>query len=332
MRVFLSGATGAIGRRLVPKLVAAGHHVFGMTRSERKLDGLRAQGAEGFVCDVFDGERLHALLRDVRPHAVIAQLTNLPQEPNPFRLERFYRDNDRVRRDGTANLVAAAQAAGVRRFLCQSMAIWYAPGGDTPKTEADPLYLRAPEPVGAAVRTLQHMEATVLTAALEGIVLRYGAFYGPGTWHGAGGAIWEATRKRRYPIVGAGSGVYSWIHVDDAADATVAALEGGGRGIYNVVDDEPAPVSAWLPAYAQAIGAPPPRRVPAWLLKPFARGFLAWERSIPGASNGHIAQDLGWRPRWSTWRDGFVHGLGHAAAPDAPAPHAQRVVDRDGAA
>ncbi len=316
MRVFVAGATGAVGRRLVPKLVGAGYRVFGMTRSEARFDGLRAAGATPIRCDVFDRERLGNVLAEIRPHAVIAQLTNLPQTPNVLKLEAFYRDNDRVRREGTANLVAAAQAAGAKTFVCQSMAIWYAPGGRRLKREEDPLHLGAAEPVGTAVRTLQNMEASVLQSGLGAIVLRYGSFYGPGTWHGAGGAIWKMVKARRYPMLGQGAGVYSWIHVDDAADATVAALEHGRPGTYNVVDDEPAPVSAWLPAYAEAIGAPPPRRIPDWLVRPFARnGFLAWERTIPGASNERICRELGWRPRWSTWREGFRRALGEADLP-----------------
>lgn len=320
MRVFVAGASGAIGRQLVPKLVAAGHRVFGMTRSERRLMELRAMGAEPVLCDVFDRERLLRQFLALRPEAVIAELTSLPQRPNLLRMKAMYRANNRVRLEGTANLIAAAREAGSRRLVFQSMAVWYAPDGAALRTESDPLYVNAPEPLGGGVRALQGMEQAVLGSGLEGILMRYGAFYGPGTWHGQGGAIWRMVKKRRFPLIGDGTGVYSWIQIEDAAAATVAALEQGQPGsIYNVVDDEPAPVREWLPAYAAAIGAPPPRHVPSLLAWPLLRtGFMAWERTVPGVSNARIVRELGWRPRWSSWREGFRLALGERTEPTSP--------------
>ena len=249
MRVFVAGASGAIGRQLVPKLVAAGHRVFAMTRSERRLGALHSLGAEPVLCDVFDRDWLRRHFVALRPEAVIGELTSLPQTPNPLRMKAVYRENNRVRVEGTANLIEAAQEVGVRRIVCQSMASWYAPDGPAPRTETDPLYLQAPEPIGSGVRALKQMEDEVLGARLEGILLRYGGFYGPGTWLGEGGVLWKLVKKRRYPVLGEGAGVYSLIQIEDAAAATVVALERGAPGgIYNVVDDEPAPIGTWLPA------------------------------------------------------------------------------------
>jgi nucleoside-diphosphate-sugar epimerase len=264
------------------------------------------------LCDVFDRDRLRRHFVALRPEAVIGELTSLPQTPNPLRMKAVYRENNRVRVEGTANLIEAAQEVGVRRIVCQSMASWYAPDGPAPRTETDPLYLQAPEPIGSGVRALKQMEDEVLGARLEGILLRYGGFYGPGTWLGEGGVLWKLVKKRRYPVLGEGAGVYSLIQIEDAAAATVVALERGAPGgIYNVVDDEPAPIGTWLPAYAAAIGAPPPPHVPAWLADRLTRtGFLAWERTMPPASNKRIVRELDWRPRWASWREGFRVALG----------------------
>jgi nucleoside-diphosphate-sugar epimerase len=305
MRVLLAGATGAIGRPLSFQLIAAGHRVIGLTRSAEKTGLIRASGAEPAVCNVFDLRALRTLLGDLRPDAVIHQLTALPQRLNIRKLKSQYSANNRIRREGTRNLLEAATRAGVQRFLIQSMASWYRPGGAPLKTENDPLYLNAPEPVGKAVRALRYMEQIVFDSGLEWTVLRYGAFYGPGTWFGKDGAVWQQVRKRIYPQIGSGSGVYSWIHVDDAAAATVKALESGPTGIYNVVDDEPAPVHEWLPLYAAAIGARPPRKVPCWAAAMFAGGLVKWETTMPGASNQKIKSELNWAPRYTTWRTGF---------------------------
>ncbi len=241
MRVFLAGATGAIGRRLVPQLVEAGHEVTAITRAEAKLGHLRSLGAEPVLCDVFDAGRLGSVVARAEPDAVINQLTDLPQSLNPRKLGEYYAANNRVRREGTTNLLDAARGAGVRRFLVQGAAYWYAPTGGPVKTEEAPLYLDAPAPIGPAVRTMKGVEDAALSAGgLEGVVLRYGMFYGPGTWYAKDGDVGRQVRKRRYPMIGRGKGTYSFIHVDDAASATVAALERARPGVYNVVDDEPA--------------------------------------------------------------------------------------------
>ena len=226
MRVFLAGATGAIGRHLVPQLVEAGHEVTAMTRSEEKLSELHSLGAEPVLCDVFDAERLGLVVARAEPDAVINELTDLPQSLNPRKLAKYYAANNRVRREGTKNLLSAAHSARVRRFLVQGAAYWYAPTGGPVKTEEAPLYLNAPAPIGPAVEAISEVEDAVLSAeGMEGIVLRYGMFYGPGTWYAKDGDVGRQVRKRRYPVIGHGEGTYSFIHIDDAASATVAALE-----------------------------------------------------------------------------------------------------------
>lgn len=311
MRVFIAGATGAIGLPLTKLLAAAGHNVTGMTRSEAKVEIIRAAGAEPAICDALDAQRLRGVVAAARPEAVIHQLTDLPREFGLKKLREAYVNNNLLRSKGTENLVAAAQQAGAARFVVGSMATWYEPKGSELKTEGDPLYIYADEPVGRAVRTLQHMEQAVLDSGLEAVVLRYGAFYGPGTWYGKGGSAWQAMLDRRYPLVGEGSGVYSWIQVDDAARATILALTGARPGIYNIVDDEPALTRDWLPAFARAIQAKPPRHVPVWIARLVAgRGFVEWDRTMAGASNAKFKGELGWKPVYRSWRTGFEIGLG----------------------
>src|SRR5918992_217636 len=226
MRVFVAGATGAIGNQLVPQLIEAGHQVTAITRSKEKLGKLRDLGAEAVLCDVFDAGRLGSVVAQSEPEAVINQLTDLPQSLKPRKLGEFYAANNRVRREGTTNLLDAARGAGARRFLVQGAAYWYAQTGGPVKTEEAPLYLDAPPPIGPAVETIKEVEDAVLSAdGIEGIVLRYGMFYGPGTWYAKDGDVGRQVRKRRYPMIGKGEGTYSFIHVGDAAAATVAALE-----------------------------------------------------------------------------------------------------------
>lgn len=312
MRVFVAGATGAIGKALLPQLIAAGHQVTGLTRSEVKAPSIRATGAEAVVGDVFDAARMTELVGEARPDAVIHVLTALPQEFDLAQLRRAYPDNNLVRREGTKNLVAAARAAGVRRFLVESMASWYEPKGRGLKTETDPLYTYADEPVGTAVRAVEFMEKAVLESGMEGVVLRYGALYGPGTWFGRGGGAWQQVRERRFPLVGDGAGVTSWIHVNDAALATRLALQSCQTGVYNVADDDPAPMRVWLPFLAEALGsAKPPRRVPAWVARFIAgRGMVQWMLTMPGVSNRKLRDELGWIPVYDSWRKGFLRGLG----------------------
>lgn len=317
MKVFFAGATGAIGRRLVPRLVEAGHEVTAITRSKAKHGMLRALGAEPVLCDVFDAGRLGSVVARAEPDAVVNQLTDLPQSLNPRKLGEYYAANNRVRREGTANLLDAARGAGTRRFVVQGAAYWYAPTGDAVKTEEAPLYLNASAPIGPAVQTMKHVEDAVLSAdGLEGIILRYGMFYGPGTWYAKDGDVGRQVQKRRYPKIGHGEGTYSFIHIDDAAAATVAALEEARPGIYNVVDDEPATAAEWMPVYAEALGAKRPPRVPAFVARMIAgKALVEWTLGLRGASNAKIKQDLGWLPQYESWRRGFFEDVAE------PVPH-----------
>jgi nucleoside-diphosphate-sugar epimerase len=312
MRVFLAGATGVIGRRLVPMLLAAGHEVTGTTRSESKTQALREAGAEPVVVDALDAQALKAAVLAAKPDAVIHQLTSIPPRIDPRRLERDFAVNDRLRSRGTRDLVAAAQAAGVQRIVAQSIAFAYLPGPPgTLHTETEVLHLDAPKSFKRSAQALHELECTV--RGVQGTVLRYGCFYGPGSAISSEGSTVEDLRRRRLPIVGGGGGVWSFIHVDDAASATVAALalEGDVGRIYNVVDDDPAPVREWLPALAQAVGAPRPWRVPAPIARLAAGSYgVSIMTKAQGASNALIKQELGWKPAHPSWREGFRTALG----------------------
>jgi 2-alkyl-3-oxoalkanoate reductase len=310
MRVFLAGASGVIGRTLVPKLVAAGHELTGTTRSEERAQAIRAAGAHAAVVDVFDADRLREAVARARPEVLIHELTSLPDRLD-FRKKGIYEPTNRVRTEGTRILLDAAREADARRFVCQSIAFVYRPEGARVKTEDEPLMEDIPGSFGSGIRALHEMEAMVLGAeGAEGVVLRYGFFYGPGTYYGDEGTTTADVRRRRMPIVGRGSGVFSFIHVDDAADATVAAVERGAPGVYNVVDDEPAPMSEWLPVFARAAGARRPLRVPAWLAR-FVGGreVPTFALELRGASNEKAKRELGWRPAHPTWRTGFRDSL-----------------------
>jgi nucleoside-diphosphate-sugar epimerase len=312
MRVFLAGATGVIGRALLPRLLEHGHDVTAMTRREERAAELREAGAVPAVCDVFDAEGVREAVERARPEVVLHELTDLPPAIDPRKLEVQVAGNDRIRTEGTRNLVAAAVAAGARRIVAQSIAFAYAPTGERLKGEDDALWDDAPWPWSRSVAALRDLEDAVTnTEGVEGVVLRYGFFYGPGTSYARGGYYESEVRRRRFPLVGRGSGVFSFIHVDDAADATVAAVERGVPGIYNVVDDEPAPLRAWLPEYAQAIGAKPPRRVPRFLARMLGgRYAVAMATDLRGAANARAKAELGWAPRHSSWRQGFGESLG----------------------
>jgi nucleoside-diphosphate-sugar epimerase len=231
---------------------------------------------------------------------------------NLRKFDRAFEATNRLRREGTDNLVAAARAAGARRLVAQSFAGWpYAREGGPVKSEEDPLDPNPPAGFRNTLDAIRYLEATVLGAGgLEGLALRYGPFYGPGTSIGVGGSIVEDVRRRRVPVVGSGAGIWSFLHIDDAAQATLAAIERGPAGIYNIVDDEPAPVSEWLPALSAAIGAKPPRRVPAWLARPaIGKHGVVMMTEIRGASNAKAKRELGWQPTWTSWREGFRKGL-----------------------
>ena len=307
MRIFVAGATGVIGRRLVPLLVSAGHEVTGMTRSPERAEALRASGAAAVVCDAFDRDGVVAAVAAARPEVVIHQLTDIPPALNMRRYEREMEGNDRLRREGTRNLVDGALAAGSRRVVAQSIAFLYAPSGDAVKTEEAPLYLDAQHGFRRSVEALQELERLVLeTEGIEGVVLRYGFFYGPGTAFAPDGPIAATVRKRGFPIVGDGGGVFSFVHVDDAARATVLAVERGRPGAYNVVDDDPAAVREWLPVYAASLSAKPPRRVPKVVARLAAGAYgVDLMTRFRGASNEKAKRELGWEPEYRTWRTGF---------------------------
>jgi nucleoside-diphosphate-sugar epimerase len=312
MRVFVAGASGVIGRRLVPMLVARGHDVTAMTRWPEKADQIRAMGATPAIRDVFDAEGLRAEVGTAAPEVVVHELTDLPADVDPRKAAEQLEGNDRIREEGTRNLVDAAVAAGARRMVAQSIAFVYEMGGDALKAEDDPLFDAAPFPWSRTVRAVHALEdAVTKTPGLEGLVLRYGFFYGPGSSYAPGGYYAREVQRRRFPIVGKGSGVFSFIHVDDAAAATVAGTEGGKPGIYNVVDDEPAPLREWLPLYAKALGAKKPLRVPK-LLARLAAGRYTTQMAtgLSGASNARAKNELGWQPRYSSWRQGFREALG----------------------
>jgi len=309
MRVFVAGASGAIGTPLVRQLLAAGHEVTGMTRRPERAERLREAGAEAVVCDAFDAAGLTAAVAAARPEAVLHVLTALPPKLQPRR--DWTAATSRLRIEGTRNLVAAARAAGARRLVAESIAFLYRPEGDWVKDEEAPVFADAPGHFGDAYRAVVEMERQATGAeGLAGVVLRCGFLYGPGTWYGRGGSEAENVAKRRTPVVGAGTGTFSWAHVDDVAAAFVAALEHGAPGVYNVVDDEPAPMHEWLPVYAAALGAKPPRSVPTWLAKLVAGSptvRLALETR--GASNAKAKRELGWQPAHPSWRQGFAASL-----------------------
>jgi len=309
MRVVVSGASGAIGRFLIPQLVEAGHEVVGLTRHQGKADALGAMGARGVVVDALDAEAVRRVVLDAAPEAVIDQLTSLPRDYD-LRDPHLYDANDEIRAKGTPALHDAAREAGTRRFVMQSIAFLYAPEGDWVKDEEARPWLDAPMPFARGIRVLSDNEQRVVgDDTVEGVVLRYGFFYGPGTYYAPDGSIAEQVRRRRFPIVGKGEGITSYVHLRDAASATVAALE-RGRGIYNIVDDDPAPAREWLPVYAKAIGAGRPLRIPAWVARLAAGGLVATMASrLRGASNAKAKAELGWQPSIPTWREGFATAL-----------------------
>jgi len=309
VRVFLAGATGVIGRRLLGLLISEGHEVTGMTRSAQRAESLRARGAQPVVADALDAGAVRAAVMQARPEAVIHQLTSLPARIEPRKMRRDFELNDRLRSEGTRILVDAAQAAGAKRILAQSIAFAYAPGPPgTVHSEGDPLHLDAPEPFRRSALALRDLEQTAGQAG--GIVLRYGYFYGSGSAISREGSMAGDLARRRLPIIGSGGGVWSFIHVDDAAAATVAALERGRPGAYNIVDDEPARVADWVPALAEALGAPRPMRVPAVIARLLAGayGVMIMTRA-QGASNELARRELGWEPAHPSWREGFRTAL-----------------------
>jgi nucleoside-diphosphate-sugar epimerase len=309
MRVFLAGATGAVGRRLVPQLVDAGHRVVATTRTNEKLAQLYDLGAEGVLLDALDAAAVTKAVEQAEPDAIMHQMTGLAGQSDLKHFDRTFAQTNRLRTAGTDNLLAAAQATGVKRLIVQSFTGWTTgPGPGFAVNEDEPFDPRPPKQQRESLAAIAHLERAVLHAPLDGIVLRYGLFYGPGATDD-----WvRLLRKRRMPVVGEGTAIWSMLHLDDAASAAVAALT-APPGVYNVVDDDPAPVRQVVDELAAAVGAERPMRVPVWLAR-LAAGEVgvSMMTRIRGASNANARRELGWTPRWPSWRAGFRAGLGVA--------------------
>lgn len=313
MKIFIAGASGAIGGQLVPQLVARGHEVVGTTRSAGKTDALRALGAEPVVVDALDPDAVGDAVAKAEPEVIVHQMTALSGPTNFRDTKRMAAATDRLRTEGTDHLLAAARAAGVRKFVAQSNALWMERTAGPVAGESDRIEPHPPADAASSVAALRYVEGTVtgITWA-AGIAIRYGCFYGPGTGLEAkpDAVMAEQIRKRRFPIVGGGAGVWSLVHIADAASATVAAIERGRSGIYHVADDEPAPVRVWLPELARALGAEPPRRVPAWLVRLVAGAApVDLMTRARGIASTKAKEELGWSPRYPSWRTGFAEGL-----------------------
>jgi nucleoside-diphosphate-sugar epimerase len=310
MRILVAGATGAMGKQLLPRLVADGHSVVGITRSEAKLGLIREMGASGVVADVLDPDQVARVVAEAEPEVIIHQLTALDRPFDTRHFDRTFHETNRLRTEATDYLLAAGRAVGVKRFIAQSYAGWpFERAGGAVKSEDDPLDPAPPKSMRESFDAILHLERAVTGAGwTEGIVLRYGGFYGPGTGLSAeGGAQADLLRERKFPVVGDGGGVWSFVQIADAAEATVAAVKHGRRGIYNIVDDDPAPVAEWLPAAAKAVGAPKPRHVPRWVGRMLAGEVGAiMMTEVRGASNEKAKRELGWRPRHASWREGFA--------------------------
>ena len=320
MKVFVAGATGVLGRALVPLLVAQGHDVVGMTRNESKQDRVRSLGAHPVVADALDPDVVAQAVASAEPEVIVHELTALSGKMSVRDMRHPERSplgmmTNRLRTEATDHLLAAGRAVGARRFVAQSFAAfrWARTGGPV-LTEDDPLDPNPPAALRVPLVGILHVEQAVPAIEWgEGLVLRYGGFYGPGTAisRAPDATVAMAVRKRRFPILGDGGGVWSQVHVEDAAAATLAAVDHGQPGIYNIVDDEPAPVREWLPALASALDAKPPRHVPRWLGR-LAGGEAATLMMTDGrgASNAKAKRDLGWQPHYASWRVGYVQGLG----------------------
>jgi 2-alkyl-3-oxoalkanoate reductase len=306
MRVLVAGATGVLGRALLPVLVGAGHQVVGTTRSPDRVGMIEAAGATGVVCHALDRDAVHRTVAEAAPEVVVHQLTALPHSFT--KLRRAAEPTNRLRREGTRHLVDAAVAAGARRVIAESIAFVYQPGSGL-ADEHEPRFTDAPPPYGAMIAAVSELERAVTrTPGIEGIVLRYGTLYGPGTWYASDGDLTRRLRQRRMPVIGSGAGVTSFLHVDDAATATLRALSHGApRGIYNVTDGEPVTFSELLPTLAELLGAKPPLHLPAWLARPVAgsAGIAVMTRQR-GAANDRIKRELGWQPQHASWRAGFA--------------------------
>jgi len=310
MRVYVAGGTGAIGRRLIPQLIAAGHDVVATTSSARRVDDLELLGAQPLVVEGLDEEAVIKAVRLAEPEVVINEMTALAGADNLRNFDRAFARTNELRTTGNRHLIRAAQIARVRRLISQSYTGWAnAREGDSVKTESDRLDNHPPRTMRRSLEAIEYLERAVTGAdRVEGIALRYGSLYGPGTAFSTDYV--DQVRRRRLPLIGSAAGVWSFVHVDDAAAATVLALERGSRGVYNVVDDDPAPVSEWLPFLADVVGAKPPRKIPAWLARLLAgEAITSMSTRITGSSNAKARRELGWEPRYRSWREGFREGL-----------------------
>jgi nucleoside-diphosphate-sugar epimerase len=315
MKVFVAGATGALGTQLVPRLVAAGHEVVGMTRSAAKREQLRALGARPVVADALDPDEVAQAVAAAEPEVIVHEATALSGTPDLRHPDRYFAVTNRLRTEGTDHLLAAGRVVGARRFVAQSFAGWpFARTGGPVKSETDPFDPSPPKALRSTLAAIRHLEQAVTEITWgDGLVLRYGGFYGPGTGLSADSEapMAKPIRKRQFPLVGSGGGVWSFVHIEDAAAATAAAVGRGRSGIYQVVDDEPAQVREWLPALARTLGAKPPRRLPRWLTRLVAgEAAVVMMTEVRGASNEKAKRELGWELRYPSWRQGFAKGLG----------------------
>jgi nucleoside-diphosphate-sugar epimerase len=316
MKVFVAGASGAVGRRLVPLLAAGGHEVVGSTRRRESLHALAQLGATPVVADGLDHSLVRAIV-EAEPEVVVHEMTGLAGAADLRHFDTAFELTTRLRTEGTDHLLEGARAAGARRVVAQSFGNWsYERRGGPVKTEEDPLDPDPPESMRRTLEGIRYLERAVTeTDGLDGVVLRYANLYGPGTGFAGDGDVVEQVRRRRVPVVGSGEGVWSFVHVEDAARATVAAIEHGGPGIYNVADDDPVPAGVWLPRLAETVGAKPPRHVPEWLGRVAAgEAAVSMFTRIRGAANGKAKRELFWSPRFRSWRDGFRYELGPIGA------------------
>jgi nucleoside-diphosphate-sugar epimerase len=312
MKVFVAGASGAVGKRLIPLLVASDYDVVAMTRSPEKVDSLKAAGAEPVVADGLDRTAVMEAVTKAEPEVVMHQMSGLTGIKSFKKFDDEFALTNRLRTEGTNHLLEAARAAGARRLIAQSFGNWnYERTGTGPKSEEDPLDPEPPPNQRRSIQAIRHLEQAVIGAdGIEGVALRYGNFYGPGTGFALDGDLVKLVRERKLPIVGDGGGVWSFIHMDDVATAAIAAIA-SAPGVYNISDDEPAPVAEWLPDLARAIEAKSPRRVPVWLGRlAIGEVGLSMMTQIRGASNAKAKREMGWAPRYKSWRDGFRTGLG----------------------
>ncbi|HEX6629360.1 MAG TPA: NAD(P)-dependent oxidoreductase [Gemmatimonadaceae bacterium] len=312
MKVFVTGGTGAIGQFLLPLLVENKHEVVALTRSADKAARLEAVGVTPFIADPLDKQQLTAAVRRAEPEVIIHQLTALTGVTSFKKFDQEFALTNRFRTEVTDTLLAAARTIGTTRFIAQSYCGWpYAKKGGPVKTEEDPLDPKPPENFTKTLAAIRYLEDKLRSVNfLEALTLRYGMFYGPGTGIGKGGTLLKMVKKRRFPIVGGGGGIWSFIHVIDAARATIAAMTHGAPGIYNIVDDEPAKVATWLPVLAHAVGANPPRRIPHWLGELLiGKAGVSMMTQIRGCSNAKAKRELNWAPIYPSWRIGFADGL-----------------------